>query len=86
MQDDPRVDLQCSETLHGDEPEAVWRLHPTIQGREKQVSDNYAVKNLSLAAQPQLSWFITVTNVIENVVQTSLELEKMITQASNLEM
>lgn len=48
VQDDPRVDLQCSETLHGDEPEAVRRLHPTVQGREKQVSDNRAVQNLKV--------------------------------------
>lgn len=37
LQDDPWVDLQCPEALHGDEPEVVWWLHPTVQGREKQV-------------------------------------------------
>lgn len=37
LQDDPRLDLQRSEALYGDESEAVWWLHPTVQGREKQV-------------------------------------------------
>lgn len=41
LQDDPWVDLQCAETLHGDEPEALWWLHPTVQGRKKQVSHKW---------------------------------------------
>ena len=37
FQDYPRVDLQRAEALHGDEPEAVRRLHPAVQSGEKQV-------------------------------------------------
>ena len=37
FQNYPRVDLQRAEAFHGDEPEAVRRLHPAVQSREKQV-------------------------------------------------
>ena len=37
-QDNPRPHLQCTQTVHGDEPETVWRLHAAIQGRETEVS------------------------------------------------
>lgn len=36
-QDHPRPHLQRPEALHGDEPEALWWLHTTVQGWEKQV-------------------------------------------------
>lgn len=36
-QDHPRPHLQRSEALHGDESEALWWLHTTVQGWEKQV-------------------------------------------------
>ena len=33
LTDYPWVDLQCTEAVHGDEPEAFRRMHPAIQGR-----------------------------------------------------
>lgn len=29
-QDNTWLDIQCTETLHGDEPKTVWQLHPTV--------------------------------------------------------
>lgn len=37
VQDNPWTYLQCTETLHGNEPEAVWWLHSAVQSREAKV-------------------------------------------------
>ena len=45
-QDHPRPHLQCSEAFHGDESEALWRLHTAVQGWEKQVgtTDSFSTR------------------------------------------
>ena len=52
-QDDTRSHLQCTEAVYGDESEAVWQLHTTIQARGPEVSstiDNfwYSLENLEI--------------------------------------
>ncbi len=45
LQDDPRSDLQRAEALHGDEPEAVRRLHAAVQDGAAKVSVQRLARN-----------------------------------------
>jgi len=43
MQDNTRTDIQCSETVHGNESEVVRQLYAAVQGRGSEVSLRFSL-------------------------------------------